>query len=284
MKVAVYEMGGSGRSRILCQAMAAGITASGDHVIRRLGNDYTEVEADVAVFYGYIQPLRKAMADYRAAGKKVVYLDLGYWGRELGGCRFGYHKIAVNDRHPTAYFQRRAHDDKRAAQLMPETAVRSWKNTGQHIVLAGLSPKASEVEGFPVYSWERRMIQELRLHTDRPIIYRPKPSDRSAKPIEGTIFSDPNKQPLDAILKDAWAVVVLHSNVAVDAIQCGVPAFAKMGVAAPLSLDDVSLIEQPSRPDGREQWVNDIAYCQWNVAEMEQGLPWRYLKDEGLIP
>lgn len=280
--VAVYELSGKSLSHKLCEAMSRGIARSGERVIRRNAESYVGPEADVAVFYGFIDPLQRAMADYRSRGG-AVYLDLAYWGRDR------HYKVSVNDRHPTAYFQKRKHDHSRAAAHGEETRLKPWRPSGRHILLAGLSPKASEVvERMPRYTWERDTIARLHQLTGREIVYRPKPSDKTAKPIPGSRFSDPANEPLSAVMKNAHAVVVYHSNVAVDGIVAGVPAFAKLGVATALSERDVDLdrIEAPKlvNDEARRQWVDDIAWCQWTMDEMADGSVWRHLKSEGLIP
>jgi hypothetical protein len=139
----------------------------------------------------------------------------------------------------------------------------------------------------PVESWERTVVETLRAQSDRKIIYRPKPSWTEAKPIPGTTFS-PRAQPLIELLgKQCHAVVTHHSNVAVDGLVSGVPAFIKLGAAAPMSLStsNLAMIEYPYYPLDRyrEQWLNDLAYCQWSLKEMSNGACWSHLKEEGLV-
>jgi len=145
-----------------------------------------------------------------------------------------------------------------------------------------MGAKAADCEGFATHEWELGAVATLKQHTDRPIIYRPKPSWRNPEPIDGTIFS-PRTQPLLDVLEGCHAVVSHHSNVCIDAILEGVPSFCAQGVALPMSRSDLSQIESPIYPDGREQWAADIAYTQWRPDEMRDGLVWRYLKDEGII-
>lgn len=284
--VVIYKIQGNGRSLAVCQAMALGITACGDRVDVRWDGQYRRpASEDVAVFYGLHGKLPQVFKDYPAHGKRAVHIDLGYWGRHHNGNRLGYHKFVVSPpatgRHPTEYFQNRKHDGKRAAVFGVKALP--WRKSGTHILIAGMGPKSCGIEGFPVEGWERAAIAQLRAVTDRPIMYRPKPSHKGAEPIGGTIFSDPNKESLEQALIDCHAVVTHHSNVAVDALVEGVPAFAMQGVAVPLALQDLRQIEKPIRPDNRESWINDVSYTQFNVDEMRSGVVWRHLKDEGLV-
>lgn len=260
--------------------MAEGIDRAGDSVHIFPAHCYRNPDAEIAVFYGFDANLRKVMADYRGLGRNVVYVDLGYWNRREGGSLSGYHKVVVNGRHPTGYFQDREHGPERAALL--DLKIEPWKTGGRHIVLAGMSEKSALVEGFQANEWEQAAIAELRRHTERPIIYRPKPSWLFAKPIADTKF-EPGENDLPRLLEGCHAVVTHHSNVAIDALLTGVPAFTVDGVASPLCFSDLARIESPWRPEGRERFVDDLAWCQWRPSEMRSGVVWRHLKDEGLI-
>ncbi len=100
-------------------------------------------------------------------------------------------------------------------------------------------------------------------------------------PIPGSIYQE--KVPLHAALLDAHAVVCHHSNVAVEAIVAGVPAFVWGGVGKDMGSQDLRKIENPHRPDNREDWCNRLAWTQWSVAELATAEPWLHLKSEGLI-
>lgn len=271
------------RSRVICDAMAAGLRRHGIVARRRGEHEYAGVEADVAVFYGLAGRLASALQAYPAAGATAVYVDLGYWLRREGGRYTGWHKVAVNARHPTAYFQRRRHDDSRLRRC--GVTPQAWRDNGSAapVLLAGMGAKAAESLGMQPEEWERRAIADIRRHSSRPIIYRPKPSWRDARPIEGTVF-DREDRPIERHFPRIHAVVTHHSNAAVEALAGGLPAFCWEGVASTMSLQDLSRIESPHRPDGRAQWLNDIAWCQWSPAEMEAGACWQYLRDERLVP
>jgi hypothetical protein len=260
--------------------MADGIKASGDTATEVSEEFYNGPRLDAGVFYGLAGKLRQAFIEYRREGKKAVYIDLGYWSRTEGGKLYGYHKIAVNGRHPTAYFQARAMPHDRVKRL--GVSIRPWNKGGRHILVAGMGAKAADVEGFKPNQWEEAAIRELKRFTDRPIIYRPKPSWNNPIRIEGTTFSGKEER-LEDVLADCHAVVSHHSNVCVDAICSGIPAFCWHGVATPMSLKELALIENPIYPDGREQWAANIAYTQWRPDEMKTGAAWKYLKDEGIV-
>lgn len=284
MKVYVYKYPNSRRSDAIAEAMATGIRLYGDEVRVKHGSTYERPDGDAAVFYGLMSPI---MEGYKAAGKPFVYVDLGYWGRHDGGRRHGYHKIAVNSRHPTSYFQKIKKPIDRFDHFHLD--VNPWQDPPEvdgYIMLAGMSEKAAKAEGFRAEEWERLAVGKIRRHTKRRIVYRPKPNWNEFKAIPGTETVRGSDVPGDVcrFLSDCWAVVTHHSNVAVDALLYGVPVFVEDGVALPLSLSDLTFIERPRRwVTGREQWAADLAYTQWNVAEMIEGRPWQMLREDKII-
>ena len=277
LDVVVYRWPGSRRSCFVADALFKGIGSYGESVSLRDARSYSEPEADVAVWYGYSKPI---MEGYRRAGKKAIYVDLGYWARE--GFT-GHHKLAINSRHPTSYFQRRRHSPDRFRKL-PVT-VKPWTKSGDFVIVAGMSAKGAAAEGLNAEEWERRAVAELRKHTSRRIVYRPKPNWHSATRIEGTDFQKGHSQGDDVpdVLRNCHAVVTHHSNVAVDALLAGVPVFCLEGIASVLGKSNLSEIESPIRPEGREQWAYDAAWTQWSVPEMASGAAWRHLREEGLV-
>lgn len=283
LRVVIYQIPGHARSTAVCKAMARGVRAAGDLVSVVPATRAGSPSHDVAIFYGLAGRLKNVLREYGESRKRhAVYIDLGYWGRKAGGRFLGYHKVAVDSRHPTDYFQRVAHPGDRAAAL--GLKVEPWREKGEHILVAGMGPKGAAAEGFFPGQWEARTIAMLRKHTKRPIIYRPKPNYRIARPIPGAEFDAPaDGVPLADRLRNAHAVVVNHSNVAVEALLAGVPVFAAKGAASVMGLSDLSRIEEPIFPDGREQWMADLAYTQFNVKEMGAGVAWRHLKKEGLV-
>jgi hypothetical protein len=260
--------------------MADGIRKCNDQVHDIRQEFYHGPNDDAAVFYGLYEKLADAFVEYRRVGKMAVYVDLGYWGRTEGGKLKGYHKVSINSRHPTAYFQKRKHPDDRFKRFGLD--IKPWTKSGGHILVAGMGAKAATVEGFKPNQWEQLAINELRKHTDRPIVYRAKNSWRSAEPIDGTIFSW--REPLEEVLENCWATVSHHSNVCIDGMLEGIPAFCYHGVASVMGLQDLSKIETPVYPDDRYQFMCDVAYNQWTPIEMHSGACWRHLKSEGLVP
>lgn len=223
MRVIVIEGQGS-RAHKVTRALLEGIPKTGDEVQHVRAEFCSGVRDDVdgAVHYGLRGKTFDAFKAYRKQ-KFSVYIDMGYWGRREGGSHNGFHKVSISNRHPTAYFQRIQHPPDRFRHFNIE--IEPWKKDGKHILLAGMGDKAAFVEGFRTSEWERAAIAEIRRYTDRPIIYRPKPSWRTPESIPGAEMVLADNQKLDDALRDCWCVVTHHSNLAVDALVKGIPVF-----------------------------------------------------------
>lgn len=278
--VSVFYASGNKRSKTLAEAAYAGISKCGDKPVLRDSRNYKGVKSDYAVFYGLACGLHKIFADYRAQST-AIYIDLGYWHRRLRTRYDGYHKLIVNSRHPTAYFQNRSHDDHRFRKLgLP---IQPWrKNKDGNILIASMSQKAAVAEGLSPFAWEREALQTILQHTKKPIVYRPKPNCSRARPMTGSTFD--KKMQLQEAIRRSYAVVTRQSNVAVDALLYGVPVFCEQGVASVMGCSDLTMIESPLYPINREQWAADIAWTQFTTEEIATGLPFDHLKEEGLIP
>ncbi len=277
--VAVYYAKGNKRSTLIAEAAVKGLKRIGDKVVLRTSQQYTGVIADYAVFYGLSCGLKQIMQDYIAKAT-AVYIDLGYWARRYNGRYDGHHKISVNNRHPTAYFQKIQHSHQRFLGLGVE--IKPWRKPGSNILVAGMSHKAAVAEGLAPLVWERDIINELKQYTDKPVRFRPKPNCMRSRPIPGSTWQ--KHKLLTVGFDDIHAVLARHSNVTVDALIEGLPVYCEEGIASVMGMSDIGQIEQAFYPDDRLQWAADAAWCQFTPEEMSEGLPWRHLKSEGIIP
>lgn len=273
-KAAVYQIRDHGRSAIICDAVLLGLEKAGYDVDLCFEDEYCAPTTQVAVFYGFAGKFPKIMREH----ERAVFIDFGYWGRTRKDSV--YHKIAVNDRHPTAYFRTQTPDFTRLDQQGVE--IHPYRRGGKKILLIGMSPKAAGTCGYEPGEWERQTADRIRQYTSRPIVYRPKPSDGFAKPIPGTEFGS-RRITLHDALDDVHAVVARHSNAAVEALLYGVPVFVEDGVTLGMSHNDLSLIETPYYPDNRREWAADIAWTQWTLKEMATAEPWVHLKNRGVL-
>ena len=191
-------------------------------------------------------------------------------------------------------------DDRwKQVQADQKLVVKEWRTKGEYILvtlqrpgdssLKNLLAKHGDYQSFISYT-----VKEIRKHTDRKILIRPHPSRRETqlKIIEDLNLSGieisqnvstegmlSGAEALQADFNKAWAVVGFNSNALTESIMEGIPTFSMCpsSMAWECSNKDLSLIETPNMFE-RQQWLNNLAYCQWREDECIAGLPWEHLK------
>ena len=80
-------------------------------------------------------------------------------------------------------------------------------------------------------------------------------------------------------LSQAFCTVSYSSGFAIDSLINGCPAIAtnSANFAYPLGLTSVNGISRMKLPC-REQWIRDLAYCQWSQDELGTGAVWENLR------
>lgn len=194
--------------------------------------------------------LRRAKAE----GRDIFYIDHAYFGRGR------YYRITKN-----AY----QHDGTGVGDMMrfrraANRHIEPWKRRGRHVLVCPQSEIYFSLHGLNRTEWEQNVLATLKQHTDRPIRVRYKAS----------------RTPIAPDLHNAWAVVVYSSAAALDALIAGVPiiTLAPFASSVHMGLTDLSQIESPVYPAGRESFLAALAANQWTLPEIMRGLAWRHLQ------
>lgn len=287
IRAAIYVLDDNLRARTLCAALHRGMIAGGGEVATmKPPRSYDRPEADIAIFYGLKGGLREIMRDYHQAGRHTLYVDLGYWGRANAAGRFhGMHKIVVDGLHPTAEMLAKVKRGRARYWRTGGPDLMPPQRNGMAFLLAGMSAKAAWVYDMEPHEWERRTVQRVRtLAPATEIMYRPKPSWRTATPLPFTTWNDPHKQALHEAFKHTCAVVTHHSNVAIDALAAGLPCYTEGGAAASLSLQFGDLKDPPPiDEEARDDLMFRLAQCQWDLRDMTNGLFLHHYVESGLL-
>lgn len=245
-----------------------------DAEVRPLGSEPDLSTVDAVAMVGVKS---KRLFDATKAARAIpIMLDKGYTRTRRDDSRvWEFWRVAVNAHHPTAGLMDKAMPPQRAADHGFEPAP--WRSRGLQILIAGSSAKYHEFYDLPdPTEWAHDVVGMLKVLTDRPIIYRPKPSWDGAVPITGTYFSH-GKQNIREPLTNAWAVVTHGSNTCFEAAMMGVPSIVLgEGVAAPISSRTLAEIDDPRRGK-RRQWLDNLAFRQWTEREMKSGLAWEHI-------
>jgi hypothetical protein len=277
------------RSQRFGSLLAAGARKHGDIVEFHRKDDYTKpLEGfDGCGNLGLSRAAKTLTSGYLAAGKHYLFFDKGYFIRNE------YWRVSVDAWQPLAYFQRfkRAADRWRRLRLPLQDPQEIEQEHEAPILFAGACQNYSNFCDLGnVNDYNLSVLQKLRHHTDRPIIYRPNPSwykkhNDEFRPIHEQVKNvELSTTGLFASALLGTHLLVTHGTGAgVTAIQHGVPSMVLGGgIAAPLSMgpQDWKRIETPWWPDPklREQFFNDLAYCQWTSDELRSGDAWAELR------
>ena len=231
--------------------------------------------ADVIIAYG-VGPTHKHWYEQYKSKKRFIWIDLGYWSRGSQRSKDASYKLSLDYWHPQKWMDLDCKPDR---FLESGLRIRNQK-LGENILLAGLGPKGSGLYGYEHQDWEKRMVEEIRKHTDKPIVYRPKPSDRKAPKIDGTIYRSNFDITIDEELDQTGFVVSHHSNVTVDALLRGIPFYAEDGAAMQYSVRDLSYINSESRiiMRGRSKFFANLAYFNHSITDMNTHITWKFFR------
>lgn len=232
---------------------------------------------DVACMVGVKS--RRLFQRCKEAGVVPLIWDKGYIRSRRSDSRvWEYWRVSIAAHHPTQFLTGKG--DKNRWQALGLQAER-WRATGFQIVIAGSSQKYHDFYGLPdPTTWAKEVVDELRRHTDRPIIYRPKPSWHEAVAINGTHYSNPTEN-IDHVLKNAWALVTHGSNACFEAALAGIPSIVLgNAVARPISSTSLADINAPLLHEDRGRWFQQLCQWQWTEAEMQRGSMWKFLRPQ----
>lgn len=144
--------------------------------------------------------------------------------------------------------------------------IKPWQK-GSTILICPQSEIFHKLQGVPQDQWIAQTIAELRKHTDRKIIVREKARGKTTE------------AQFRSTLKDIHAAVVFTSIAGVQAVLEGIPCFATHNCAsAKFGSTDLSLIENPVKPENRYEMASVLADNQWTLEEIEKGMAWQSLQ------
>ena len=240
---------------------------------------------DVAVIWsvlwnGRMSKNKTVWEQNRMLNKPVIVL-------EVGGIKRGTTwKVGLNGINKDAYFGDVGMDSSRAISL--GLKLKPWRTQGKYILVCGQHDKSLQWQNMPRMSnWFLDTYDEIRKHSDRPIIFRPHPRCR-LEHIERGLRHVTRQEPqhvngtydsFDMGFNDIHCTISYSSNPGIHSIIEGVPAFVSTHSLAYDVANDIDFlhdIEQPVMPD-RTQWLNDYAHTEYTVEEITSGMPLKCL-------
>ncbi len=286
----LYTDYGAQNSQPIFEAFAKSIIDAGHTVIYnepyRVMDHYNNY--DVAVIWSVLWNGRmlknKTIWDQnRLLGRPVIVL-------EVGGIKRGTTwKVGLNGINRTGYFSSSNNDRTRADSL--GLVCKPWRSNGDFILVCGQHDKSLQWESMPRMSdWFLSTYNEIRKHSQRPILLRPHPRCRLNQIERGLINvhrQEPRKltgtyDDFDMKFDNIWATISWSSNPGIHSIINGVPAFvSNSSLAYPVAndIDFLQDIENPHMGD-RQSWLNDYAHTEYTVDEIAKGIPLSNLLDQ----
>lgn len=169
--------------------------------------------------------------------------------------------------------------------------LKDWRTNGDHILLLLQRNGGWSMGDVNIQDWAIQTINTIRKYSDRPIIIRTHPGDKSSKeilkpghrkcriPFSNNIRLSNNINLLDD-LKNCWAAVNYNSSPVVGAAIEGVPIFVSdpaKSQCREIANTDLNQIENPQMPD-RQQWVERLSMFHWNFDELRSGECWQHMR------
>jgi hypothetical protein len=275
MKFSLWTDYGALNSGPVFDAFANSLNDAGHTVV------YNNSSADVNVIWSVLFHGRMAR------NRQVWGHDKPTIVLEVGGINRGVTwKVGLNGINRDGYFGDGDNDNSRSNDL--GLLLKPWRTHGEYILICGQHDKSLQWQNMPPMSnWFLETYDEIRKHTERPILFRPHP--RCQLPhIERGLKNVHRQQPrkisgsyddYDMDFNDIWATISYSSNPGVHSIINGIPAFVGTSSLAYDVANDITFlhdIENPLLPN-RTQWLNDYAHTEYTIDEIAQGIPLKNL-------
>lgn len=242
------------------------------------------INSDAAVIWsvlwnGRMLPNLRVWNHYRDCKKPVLVAEVGAIKRGETW------RIGLNGINRSAYFGTVNNSNHRALQI--DLNAKPWKTDGDYILICGQHTQSLQWKNMPTMSqWLMTIIEQIQLHSKRDIVFRPHPRCRLPDielQYQRVYRQEPRLLPdtyddFDLSLHNVHAVVNWSSNPGIDATINGVAAFVGPdSLAFDVANHDLCSIDSPQY-NCRSQWINNLAWKEFTVEEIAQGLPLNRLR------
>ena len=277
MKFSLWTNYGALNSKPVFQAFADSLKSAGHTVV------YNDNKSDIDVIWsvlwnGRMTNNKLIWESNRKNNKHTIVL-------EVGGIKRGTTwKVGLNGINRDAYFGPSNNDNTRAEHL--GLRLSDWRKSGEYILICGQHDKSLQWRNMPRMSnWFLQTYDEIRKHTDRPIIFRPHPRcklEHIERGLKYVYRQDPvhiggTYDDFDMGFDNVYCTISWSSNPGIHSVIDGVPAFVgPSSLAYDVAGHNLELINYPQTPD-RTQWLNDYAWTEYTVEEIAAGLPLKRL-------
>ena len=280
MKLSIFPNFGALNSKLVFEAFTQGAVKLGHEVVVH------DLSADVYViwsvlWHGRMQQNLEIWNYAKIHKKQVIVLEVGALKRGTTW-RVGLGHINANGTFNNDINLENGRSKKLGIFLKP------WKKTGEHVLICGQHSKSEQWSLRPPPEvWLQNLVDEIKKHTDRKIIFRPHPRDFQwckNREISGIFTNFPKKilgtaddYDHENDFTSAWCVVNPSSNTGILAAINGIPVLCDSdSLAWEISMKFPEKIESPDYVD-RTHWLEKISHTEWSIEEIQAGIPLKRL-------
>ena len=267
MRVGVFAPAYNEGNRGVMTALGSGIPGA------FVEDDRSYRDCDVMVIFGLV---KRVFAKSHAKGElirrhrgPVIVVERGYLRRDE------YWSVGIGGINGRADFANRAMPPDRfdalGIELMP------WHEDGDYVLVCGQVPWDVAVQDVDHIAWCRNQVKAA-IALGFPVRFRPHPY-AVKRGVDYGVGCEVSTASLEDDLAGARIVVTFNSNSGVDAIVAGrhVTAHDRGSMVWPLVPTFIEDALTRKTWPNREQWAANIAYAQWTLDEMREGLAWRHI-------
>lgn len=252
--------------------------------------------SEIAILFGFHKNvnaggrIRKIIYDEQGKlDKRLMVLERGFIKRDE------YHSIGWDGVNGRANFNNINRPNDRLKLLNID--IKPWRTDGSKVLICGQVPWDSNLQH--LNDGSKKGIDSVRGYLNwlgglatqlveyegntREVVFRPHPLFKRKDYYKEVIPEQVRWSEIDfqEDLKDAWACFAFNSNSVVEALIEGVHGFAfdQGSVAFQHANKRLKFLKKPHKFD-REQWLSEVAYAQWNLEEISQGLFWKALNEK----
>jgi hypothetical protein len=223
-----------------------------------------------AAFFGVQPHTRPAFLSAMNAEEDYYYIDNGYFSGLFKGAE--YYRVTQNH---LQYHKKIEPDYNRLKRQ--RVNVLEWQEPGSFILFCPPGQFWFEqVLGADASAWRKKMLTKLHNATDMMVVERLKPKN----------IHEYRASPAENALRGCYAVVTFSSNIALQAVLRGIPAYCNQLSAASHicnTIDDTTdlktVLENPVKKtvSERADWAATLAANQWTLSEISEGKAWKKL-------
>lgn len=162
--------------------------------------------------------------------------------------------------------------------------IKPWVESGDELLIIGINGDGFCAGFFDYKNWKIDTLSYLTQNFDNTkIVYRLHRKETQFDKIINTYHVKQSRgcyHSLEYDLNNKFVTITSTSNCSVSSIINGIPAICThpVNVLYQYVSNSVEDFKSPKKPDNREQILADLAYAQWNLAEIESGEAWNHLR------